>query len=104
MKTGIEKFIPKIRDYFVTQPINKAWIFGSYSRGEETEKSDIDILVEYSKDKKISLYLISKILVTLSKILGKKVDLVEDGQLMDFAVDNVNHDKILIYERENMYK
>jgi len=45
--------------------------------------------------------LISKILVTLSKILNKKVDLVENGQLMDFAVNSVNHDKILIYEREN---
>ncbi|MBR6278857.1 MAG: nucleotidyltransferase domain-containing protein [Bacteroidales bacterium] len=101
MRTDIERFIPKIRDYFVTQPINKAWLFGSYSRGEETENSDIDILVEYSKDEKVSLYLISKILVTLSKILNKKVDLVEDGQLMDFAVNSVNHDKILIYERKN---
>ncbi len=101
MRTDIERFIPKIRDYFVTQPINKAWIFGSYSRGEETENSDIDILVEYSKDEKVSLYLISKILVTLSKILNKKVDLFEDGQLMDFAVNSVNHDKILIYERKN---
>ncbi len=101
MRTDIERFIPKIRDYFVTQPINKAWNFGSYSRGEETENSDIDILVEYSKDEKVSLYLISKILVTLSKSLNKKVDLFEDGQLMDFAVNSVNHDKILIYERKN---
>jgi len=101
MKSNIDILISKIRDYFVTQPINKAWLFGSYSRGEETENSDIDILVEYSKDEKVSLYLISKILVTLSKILNKKVDLVEDGQLMDFAVNSVNHDKILIYERKN---
>ena len=42
--------IPKIRAYFKTQPIEKAWLFGSYSRGEENENSDIDILVDFEKD------------------------------------------------------
>ena len=32
-----------IADYFKTQPVLKAWIFGSYSRGEQREDSDIDI-------------------------------------------------------------
>jgi hypothetical protein len=34
-----------IADYFKTQPVLKAWLFGSYSRGEETEHSDVDILI-----------------------------------------------------------
>ena len=37
-----------IRQYLATQPIKKAWLFGSYSRGEERADSDIDILVEYN--------------------------------------------------------
>ena len=36
-----------IADYFKTQPVLKAWLFGSFARGEETEDSDLDILVEY---------------------------------------------------------
>jgi uncharacterized protein len=28
--------------------VSKMWIFGSYARGEQTEKSDIDILVEFN--------------------------------------------------------
>ena len=42
-----ERIIPSIQKYFATQPINKAWLFGSYSRGEESEQSDIDILVSF---------------------------------------------------------
>lgn len=34
-----------IAEYFKTQPVLKAWIFGSYARGEQTEESDIDILI-----------------------------------------------------------
>ena len=39
-----EKMTKLIADYFKTQPVLKAWIFGSFARGEETEKSDVDIL------------------------------------------------------------
>ena len=34
----------KIAEYFETQPVLKAWIFGSFARGEETPQSDVDIL------------------------------------------------------------
>ena len=33
-----------IAEYFKTQPVLKAWLFGSYARGEETPQSDVDIL------------------------------------------------------------
>ncbi|MBQ4009165.1 MAG: nucleotidyltransferase domain-containing protein, partial [Bacteroidales bacterium] len=36
-----------IAEYFKTQPIQKAWLFGSYARGEQTPLSDVDILVVY---------------------------------------------------------
>ena len=32
----------KIAEYFKTQPVLKAWIFGSFARGEETSDSDVD--------------------------------------------------------------
>lgn len=34
--------VHKITNYLARQPIDKAWLFGSYSREEETQKSDID--------------------------------------------------------------
>ena len=91
--------IPTIQGYFSTQPITKAWLFGSFSRGEESENSDIDILVSFDKDAKISLFKYADIICQLENILNHKVDLVEEGSLLPFANETANKDKILIYER-----
>ena len=68
-----------ISDYFKTQPVSRAWIFGSFARGEETEESDIDILVEYDKNARISLLTISHMMGELEKSTGRRVDLIEEG-------------------------
>lgn len=88
-----------IADYLKTQPVNRAWLFGSFARGEETPDSDIDILVEYDKDAKITLLTISHMMGEMEKNTGRRVDLVEDGCLLPFAVESANRDKKLIYER-----
>jgi uncharacterized protein len=90
-----------IRQYFATQPIRKAWLFGSCSRGEDTPDSDIDILVEYNDSNSISLMTISRIITSLSKKLNRKIDIVEEGCLMPFAQMSVEKDKQLIYERKD---
>ena len=73
-------------------------MFGSYSRGEERPDSDVDILVEYENSDEISLFAISRMMSSLKKILNRKVDLVEEGCVLPFAVDSVYKDRILIYE------
>ena len=89
-----------IADYFKTQPVLKAWLFGSYSRGEQKPWSDIDILVQLDREKPIGLIKFAGIICDLEDLLGHKVDLVEEGSLKPYAVDNVNRDKKLIYARE----
>jgi len=91
--------IPSIQGYFATLPITKAWLFGSYSRGEESAESDVDILVVFDKNAKISLFKYADIICQLETILNHKVDLVEEGTLLPFAQETANKDKILIYER-----
>ncbi len=89
-----------ITDYLKTQPVLRAWIFGSFSRGEERKDSDLDILVEYDRqNQRVGLFTIIRIQQQLQQIVGRKVDLVEEGTLMDFARQSANKDKILIYER-----
>ena len=90
-----------IRQYFATQPIKKAWLFGSCSRDEDTPDSDIDILVEYNDSNSISLMTISRIMTSLSKKLNRKIDLVEAGCLLPFVEMSVEKDKKLIYERKD---
>ena len=91
----------KISEYFKTQPVLKAWLFGSFARGEETPESDIDILVEYDKDARISLLTISHMMGELEKSTGRHIDLIEDGCLLPFAAESANRDKRLIYERRD---
>lgn len=90
-----------IAEYFKTQPVNRAWLFGSFARGEETPESDVDILVEYDKGARISLLTISHMMGELEKSTGRRVDLIEEGCLLPFAVQSANRDKTLIYERRS---
>ena len=91
--------IQKIRNYFSEQPVEKAWLFGSYSRNEETPLSDIDILVSFTKNSEITLIKYAHMVNELKKLTGKKIDLVEKGQLKEFAKEMAEKEKILIYER-----
>jgi uncharacterized protein len=92
--------INRLSEYFASQPIEKAWIFGSYARSEENRKSDIDILVNFSPESKVTLFKYIHIVNDLQALTGKKIDLVEDGQLKQFAKSSAENDKILIYERK----
>ena len=89
----------KIANYFKTQPVVKAWLFGSYSRNEQRPWSDIDILVQYDRSRPIGLLKIAGMKVDLEDLLNCEVDLVEEGTLRPWAVESVNRDKKLIYER-----
>lgn len=68
-----QKYIPIIQNFFSGQPVKRAYLFGSCSRGEETPDSDIDLLVSYDYSKKISLFK-----VRLRHILDASNKLVEN--------------------------
>ena len=99
MSTHTLSMIQIIAEYFKTQPVLKAWIFGSFARGEEKPWSDMDILVQYDRTQPIGLLKIAGMQIDLEDLLGLEVDLVEEGTLRPWAVESVNNDKQLIYER-----
>ena len=90
-----------IAEYFKTQPVLKAWLFGSYARGEATPESDVDILVEFDHSSPIGLFANARMWRELQERIGRQVDLVEEGTLLPFAVESANRDKKLVYERAN---
>ena len=96
-----ETLTQTIAEYFKTQPVLKAWIFGSCARGEETSDSDVDILVEFDHHTPIGLFWYARMHRELQESLGRKVDLVEEGTLLPFAIPSANRDKRLVYERKN---
>ena len=56
----IEKIIEILKNYFSEQPVIKAWLFGSVSRGEATQESDVDILVLF--DEGVGLFKYAKMI------------------------------------------
>ena len=90
----------KIEQIFENQPVERAWLFGSFSRDEEKPASDIDIMVRFIQPNNITLLSYIHMMNLLSDITGRKVDLIEEGYLKDFALKNFEKEKILIYERK----
>lgn len=95
-----QQIIQTIHDYMAGQPVVKAWLFGSFARGEEKAKSDIDILFvpDYEKGS-FTLLTHGGMYEDLKELLGREVDLVADGSLRPYAKASADHDKILVYER-----
>lgn len=94
-----QEMIQQMADYFQTQPVLKVWLFGSFSRGEEREDSDVDLLILPDKSQHFSLFTLSGMYEDLKNLLDREVDLITDGGLMPFARESADRDKILIYER-----
>lgn len=83
--------VPVLKKY----NIKRAGIFGSYAKGDATNASDIDILVELNN--KISLLEFVKIKLDLEDILNKKVDLVEYRAVKPRLKDKILSEEMRIY-------
>ena len=88
-----------IADYFKTQPVLKAWLFGSFARGEESEMSDVDLLVQFDHTTPIGLFAYARMHRELADRLGRHVDLVEEGTLRPAVAAAAQKDMKMIYER-----
>ena len=69
--------VGKIRSYHV----NALYVFGSVVRSESTDKSDVDLLVEFDPEARIGLFEFSRLQRMLSEILGCEVDLATTDSL-----------------------
>ena len=92
--------IETLATYFQDKPVLKAYLFGSYARGEADRKSDIDILVELDYSQKIGMAFFG-MEAELEELVGKKVDLLTSEGLSPYVKPYIEADKILIYERSN---
>ena len=93
-----QRQIELIQDYFKAQPVLKAYLFGSYVRGEATAESDIDILVDLDYSQNIGLEFI-QMQIDLQNLLAKKVDLVSARGLSKYIQPIIDIEKRLIYDR-----
>ena len=84
---GVKKISLKIINILKKYKIRRAGIFGSYVRREEKKSSDIDILIEPTKN--MSLFDISGLKIELENVLGRKVDIISYKYIHPYLKDRI---------------
>lgn len=74
--------------------ISRAGLFGSCARGEASEKSDVDMLVEIKRS--ISLFDFVGLKLKLEEVLGREVDLVEYSAIKPLLRESILSQEVKI--------
>ena len=91
IKLQLQTLKPTLKKRFKVETID---IFGSYARGEQTEKSDVDVLATYSEG--ADLLLVAGLRKYLRRKLHVKVDVVSKKFLNPTIKDQVLKESIPI--------
>jgi predicted nucleotidyltransferase len=86
IKKQLETLKPVLKEKYQVETLG---IFGSYSRGEQTKKSDADILVVFSKDARVGFFKFLELEELLTQKLEVKVDLVTKNALKPRLKDQI---------------
>ncbi len=81
--------------------IEQAWLFGSFARGEENYKSDVDLMIDVPDKNNFSMFDAFQIQEDLQNIFKRKFDIVMTGALKPFAWETAKNDLKLIYDKFN---
>lgn len=87
LKNGLKKFIQ----------VEKAWIYGSFSRGDDSPKSDVDIALKTSEA--FTYFDLAEVQHQLEKSINRRVDVGFIDSFKPYILDHVKPDLKLIYER-----
>ncbi len=97
----VEEIISMSSAYFSGKPVLRAYLFGSYAKGEQTPKSDVDILVELDYDNGgASFDNWCDMQDDLAIMLNKRVDLVSANGLSKSIAPYIHASKKLIYDHQ----
>lgn len=77
--------------------ISALYVFGSYARGDQTEKSDIDLLFDISPDVRFSLFDQARISRQLTDLLHTNVDFVLRRAVHPFIKARVEAEKVTVF-------
>lgn len=75
--------------------ISSLELFGSYARGQQTQDSDLDLLVTFSKRKSLIDHIRTE--KAFESLLGKKVDLVTERSLSPYIAPMIKKDVMRLY-------
>jgi hypothetical protein len=71
-----------------------AAVFGSVARGEATDASDVDVLVELDDARPIGIFEYARLKLYLNGLLGEAADVVNRRMLKPLLRDNILRDAV----------
>lgn len=96
-----EQELAQIQAFFRTKPVRKAWLFGSYARGEADAESDVDLLVDLDldgfRDGVLEFFIWRD---DLAELLGRKVDVIAPSKRPSRFKSRIEPDLTLVYEQQ----
>jgi predicted nucleotidyltransferase len=101
----IEQLKERITPIALKYQLQAVYIFGSYARGNATETSDVDILVDKTGTQLHGLFAMGGLYNDLSEAMDKPIDLITTSALEQestrqrtpWIIDNLNEEKVQIY-------
>ena len=96
MNNNVLEIKKKITSILKRHDVKKAAVFGSYVRGEENKRSDIDILIEFKKNSDKSLLDLVALKLDLEEVLKRKVDVVEYSTIKPVLRKNILKEQALV--------
>lgn len=82
--------------------ITRAFVFGSFARGDFTAESDIDVRLEYDEAAPFSLFEVAQFQKRIERLTGRSVDVVTAKRLKNpNLAAAIEREKVLAYERES---
>lgn len=87
--------LPRLIDICRQNDVSMVGVFGSVARGEARGKSDIDLIVRFSKRK--SLLALVRLERELTEALGKKVDLLTEAAISPYLRERILKEMQVVY-------
>jgi predicted nucleotidyltransferase len=100
----IEEMKRLIIPILIKYGVDKAYIFGSYARGEATPESDVDILIKRGDIR--TLFELGGLYYELEEILSKSIDVLTEETFTKQSIDEIDEEfySEIVKERELVYE
>ncbi len=87
----------QLKSLYKRHGITYVGLFGSASRGDDTPKSDIDLLIDFDQTK--TLFDLARVKLSLQEILGREIDLTIKGSIKSTLKPFIEKDLVTVYDQ-----
>lgn len=89
----------KLKELCQKNDIVSLGVFGSFARGDFSPESDIDLLVEFAKDKKKGLLDLVGVELDFEEAMEREVDLLTEKSISPYLIDRIKSEIKYVYRQ-----